>query len=324
MGKRLLGIIVLAGLLLLPPPPANGLYILDVGQGDSILLTTDQGHTLLVDGGAPGSVLLPLSAVGVDEIDILVATHYDSDHAGGLIDVLESYTVHEVWLPSVEPHTQIAERLWQLAQAENAQVRFPQAGDHFTFDAFNISVLSPDPNAPPSSDTSTNDQALVLGVSLGVTDVFLTSDAPASRLQSAWERWLDEEAGSALSLPLEILKVGHHGSKTSTTTALVTQLQPQLAVISVGARNRYGHPSAQTLQALEQAGVPVQRTDQQGTVAVLLYPDGSFAYENRPPGILAWFQVFSTTHLRTKLTNVLYFWHAKKIQTLESPDTQSE
>ncbi|MEK7539620.1 MAG: MBL fold metallo-hydrolase [Patescibacteria group bacterium] len=321
MGKRLLGIIVLAGLLLLPPPPANGLYLLDVGQGDAILLTTDQGHTLLVDGGAPGSVLLPLSAVGVGEIDILVATHYDADHAGGLIDVLETYTVHEVWLPSVEPHTETAERLWQLVQAENAQVRFPQAGDHFTLDAFNISVLSPDPNAPPSSDTSTNDQAVVLGVSLGITDIFLTSDAPASRVQSAWERWLSE---TPPSLPLEILKVGHHGSTTSTTTALVTQLQPQLAVISVGVRNRYGHPAAQTLQTLEQAGVPVQRTDQQGTLRFLVYPDGRVAQENRPPGILAWLQYLSTTHPRTQLTDMLYFWHAKKIQTSESPDTQGE
>lgn len=301
MGKRFLGIIILASLLLLPPPPANELQVLDVGQGDSILLTTDEGHVMLVDGGTAGSVLLPLSAASVDEIDILVATHYDADHAGGLVDVLQAYTVHEVWLPSVEPHTQTAHSLWQLTQQEGAQVRFPQAGDHFNLDDLTITVLSPDSHTPVSADTATNDQALVLGVSLGQTNVLLTSDAPTERLQAAWERWLsdDQTEGPTLSLPLEILKVGHHGSKTSTTSALVQQLQPQLAVISVGARNRYGHPARQTLQALERASVPTIRTDQQGTVSLLLYADGRVAYESRPPGLLAWFIFLSTTRPRT-------------------------
>lgn len=303
MGKRLFGVIVLAGLFLLPLPPANELHVLDVGQGDAILLTTDQGHSMLIDGGPSGSVLLPLSATGVDEINILVVTHYDADHAGGLNDVLQAYPVHEVWLPQTEPQTETGLRLLQLAEAEQAQVRFPQAGDHFTLDEFSISILSPDPTIPTSSDTATNDQALVLGISLGETDIFLTSDAPVSRLGSAWERWLK---ASGVNVPLEVLKVGHHGSKTSTTGRFINQIRPQLAIISVGERNRYKHPAPETLQALGQASIPTLRTDQVGTVSILLYPDGKIALENRPPGILAWVQFLSTTHPRTQFLDMVY------------------
>lgn len=281
MGKRVLAIIGLAACLLWPLPPRNELHVMDVGQGDAILLTTAAGHSLLVDGGPDAGLLEEMSRyVSGDQLDLMVVTHYDADHVSGFPAVLKRYQVAEIWLPSVEPTTSLGQQVKALAVQEGALVRTPVVGDQIQLDDFHLQVLSPDLSQPVASDTPTNDLAYILGVTLGTTNLLLTSDAPVERIQQAWTQW-------SIEPPLEVLKVGHHGSKTSTTFELLQQLQPEQAVISVGVGNRYRHPATEVLLALDAVGIPVWRTDQQGSFDLLLYPDGRTVLDHRLPGLLA-------------------------------------
>lgn len=286
MGKRLLAIIVLATLFFIPPPTQNKFVVLDIGQGDSLLIETAQHHSVLIDGGPSENVLaeLPEHFSG-DHIDLIVATQYDADHSSGLIAVLEQYQVAEVWLPVIPPQTQTGNRLYAAAQAEGAKVKIPQLGDRYTFDNFTLTVLSPDPTDTQSEDTLTNDHSTILGVSFGTTDLLLTADAPTKKISQAFQRW------TTLTLPLEVLKVGHHGSRTATSVDLLKQLSPQQAVISVGENNSYGHPHPETLQALEQTHIPYSRTDQQGSLEFWLTPDGGVTTHSLLPGVFGWIQV---------------------------------
>lgn len=287
MVKRILAIIGLAVCLLWPAPPRNELHVIDVGQGDAILLTTAGGHSLLMDGGPDANLLGDLSRdLRGHTLDVMVVSHYDADHVSGFPAVLRAYQVKEIWLPALAPTTQVGLEVYRLSQAEGAVLRTPVVGDTLHLDDFQIQVLAPDLTQPASADSSTNDLAYVLGVSLGATNVLLTADAPSERTQQAWARWT--QTGTDFVAPLEVLKVGHHGSRTSTTAPLLKQLSPQVAVISVGARNRYHHPSPETMQALTAQYIPTWRTDQQGSFDLLLYPDGRTTLDHRFPGILAW------------------------------------
>lgn len=282
MGKRILGIIILVLFVVVPGPSANRLLVLDVGQGDAIVLTTKQGQSVLVDGGPDDGWLTDLHRfVPGDVLDLLVISHYDADHIAGLLAVFDQYSVTHIWLPEVLPHTHGAWEVRQAALAEGAQVVNPKLGDRLILGQLSLEVLSPDPLAPVSSDTPSNDQAYVIGVSLGETHMLLTSDAPEARISQAWSFWNKES-------DLEVLKVGHHGSNTSTSLELITQLQPELAIISVGQKNRYHHPAQSTLDALQQAGVPIWRTDQQGTANVVLNSDGTLSQDTFVPGIVGW------------------------------------
>jgi competence protein ComEC len=271
----------LAACLLWPLPPRNELHVIDVGQGDAILLTTAAGHSMLVDGGPDESLLSDLGRdLNGNRLDLMVITHYDADHVSGFPAVLKNYQVQEIWLPPVEPTTEIGHKVKQLAVAEGALIRTPVVGDTLQLDDFHITVLAPDFSQPASPDTPTNDLAYVLGVSLGTTDILLSSDAPKERLEQAWTAW-------NLDSPLEVLKVGHHGSKTSTDLNLLQMLRPQQSIISVGAHNRYHHPAVDTLQVLDYLHIPIWRTDEQGSADLFIYPNGHTAPDHRLPGILA-------------------------------------
>lgn len=286
MGKRFLAIIVLAVCLLWPAPPRNALHVMDVGQGDAILLTTTAGHSMLVDGGPDAGLMSELGRdLNGNRLDLMVVTHYDADHVSGFPAVLKAYQVQEIWLPPAEPTTVIGQTVKQQALEEGALIRTPVLGDTLQLDDFQVQVLSPDFSQPRSPDTPTNDLAYILGVTLGETNVLLTSDAPKQRIEQAWEWWKLTAKDNDLSL--EVLKVGHHGSKTSTNLELLQDLQPSQAIISVGAHNRYHHPATETMHALEYLDIPTWRTDQQGSEDLLLYADGQTAPDHRLPGILA-------------------------------------
>lgn len=271
----------------------------DVGQGDAIALRTPAGRWVLVDagprfGGADAGLtrVVPyLRAKGVRRLEAVVLTHPDEDHAGGLASVLANVSVGVVLGPGFGGGQ--AGHMAGLAEARRAGVPWRRvvAGDVWTIDGVVFRVLSPAPEGarraeegpgragqegaprpPPLSnrERSPNDWSVVMHVRYGDFDALLMGDAD-DRIESALldQAALFEEGG------VEVLKVGHHGSATSTSQEFVAAASPRYALVSAGARNRYGHPDPAVLARLERAGAHVLRTDLQGTVSVVGRADGS-------------------------------------------------
>jgi competence protein ComEC len=257
-----------------PQVVANALEItaIDVGQGDSLLVVTPEGKTLLIDGGGTlgtqtsfdtgEDVVSPyLWARGFSHLDAVALTHAHGDHIGGLPSVLNNFRPAELWV-APSPLTAAYTALIAQAHRQSMAVSTRVAGDNFTFGGANFEVL-----APAADSTSNirrgNDESMVLKVSYRDTSALLEGDA-----EKKTERLIAPELTQ-----VNVLKVAHHGSATSTIPALLESAHPQFAMISVGRFNRYGHPRADVLSHLSEAGTCVFRTDLSG--ALSFYLDGT-------------------------------------------------
>ncbi|MDI6875772.1 MAG: ComEC/Rec2 family competence protein [Methanomicrobiales archaeon] len=244
----------------LPAPSGNlTVHVLDVGQGDAILLRSPAGRTMLVDAGSIGSapeVLAYLNAYGFKSLDVAVATHPDADHIGGMVPVLEAVPVRQ-FVDAGYPHTTgTYENMLATIDRLDIPYRTPTRGDTLAWDpAVRVAVLNP----PETFHDGTNENSVVLRVSYGAVDVLLMGDA-----ESAVEREIADEA-----IDSEILKVAHHGSASSTSEAFLGRVTPEVSIISVGSGNPFGHPAAETIRRLEQTGSAIYRTDQDGTISVI-------------------------------------------------------
>lgn len=264
--------VTLAGMLFLPQFISTGrpahlrLTVLDVGQGDAILLQTPSGHALLVDtGGAPGSfdiggrVVAPaLRALGVSRLDWLALTHGDRDHTGGAPAILRELAPREIWEGIPVPPDPDREQLRRDVWSDRAAWRTMQKGARTELGEVVIDVVHPPPPDWERQKTR-NDDSLVLRVRYKSVELWLTGDAG-----SEFENGLSELSAA----PLRVLKVGHHGSRTSTRQALVGAIRPQVAVISAGGGNLFGHPAPEVLARLSSAGATLFRTDLDGAIAV--------------------------------------------------------
>jgi competence protein ComEC len=256
--------------------PAHALLVetIDVGQGDSILLITPNGKTLLVDGGgfAGGPRQLPqefdigeevvspsLWARGIQHLDAVALTHAHSDHMGGLPAVLRNFHPKQLWVGNNPPVPNYKALLAEAARL-HVQVRSFHAGEGFSWGGIRVNVLAPLKGYQPGLEPS-NDDSLVLHVAYGASSVLLEGDAEAPV-----ERAMLSEPGLASSL----LKVGHHGSITSTRPEFLARVDPRWAVISCGLHNRYGHPRQEVLDELEAAHVRTLRTDIGGMACFVL------------------------------------------------------
>jgi beta-lactamase superfamily II metal-dependent hydrolase len=242
-------------------PSPFSVNFIDVGQGDAIVIET--GDTaILVDGGdgsleAQDALEDFLEAWHIEDIDLMVATHPDADHIGGLPGLLALYDVHEIWTNGETAGSQTyGDFALAVAQEQGAGAVVREVGRGYAakFEDLDIAVLH-----PPSLTGDANADSLVLRLTCGTVDILLTGDATAESETSM----LAEEG---LLTDVEVLKVGHHGSSTSTSDPFLSAITPEDAVISVGAGNAYGHPAQQTLDRLAAHRVTVYRTDQDGTV----------------------------------------------------------
>ena len=256
----------------LPAPDGAGLelYFFDVGQADSILVRCG-GRSLLVDGGNRDDgpwLVQELSELGVTALDYIACTHPHEDHAGGL-----AYVANRVPAAQALVSVPQSDNVWFndfLAVMGEGRWRPAQAGEEFSLGDAQVQVLG-----PLRDYEDVNDSSLVLRIVYGTTAVLLTGDATREA-----ERDL---VASGCELDADLLKLGHHGSNSSTGYLFLRQVAPTWAVASVGADNEYGHPGADTLSRLSDAEVTLLRTDELGTIAC--FSDGkslSFSYTGRP------------------------------------------
>jgi competence protein ComEC len=245
---------------------------IDVGQGDSILLVTPEGRTMLVDaGGLPlwmhsdfdiGEQVVSsyLWSRGIDRIDTVVISHPHADHLGGMPAVIANFHPRELWVSMDQPE---GELLPVVAQAQKAgmEISVKKEGDEFDYGGVHFHVLAPGRDQDTGA-MRPNDDCLVFTASVGGTAALLEGDA-----EPVAERRIVAEHPEAA-----VLKVAHHGSARATSADLLAALHPRYAVISVGVRNVYGHPRREVLARLQQAGAKTYRTDEEG--AVSFYLDG--------------------------------------------------
>ena len=243
-----------------PSPTELTVRFLDVGQGDAIHIVTPDGYELLIDGGATASVLRELSSDRsfFDRyIDVMIATHPDTDHIGGLVDVLERYEVATIINTSAENDTP-ATTAYELAVSnEGANMIEAAVGQVLQLGASTtIRVLSP---RGDTSNWQSNAASIIVQVVYGDMAFMLTGDAPASI-----EDYLVGAYGT--SLKSNVLKLGHHGSKTSTSELFLATVQPEYAVVSASVDNRYGHPHQEVMQRVFDRNIRAFHTGTDGTI----------------------------------------------------------
>jgi competence protein ComEC len=251
-------------------PAADRLRVtmVDVGQGESVLVQTPDGRTLLMDaGGTPGPfdiggrVVTPaLWALGVRQLDWLAMSHGDRDHVGGVPSVLRDLAPREIWEGVPVPRDQERRRLRVLSTELHVPWRTILAGARLELGEVVVEAVHP-PAPEWERQKVRNDDSMVLRVSYGIVEIWLTGDAGEE-----FERSAASEVDRAPRL--RILKVGHHGSRTATAARFVDVLRPQIALISAGRDNLFGHPAREVVSRLEAAGAKVFRTDQDGAIVV--------------------------------------------------------
>jgi len=240
-----------------PPPASENLtvHFIDVGQGDSILL--DLGDTeVLIDGGdkSPG-VVSYISHYIDGPLEVMVATHPHADHIGGLIGVLGAFKVDEIWLNGDTSTSQTYSQFMSAINSEGAEVHVARRGDTIHAGNLTFNVLS-----PVNLGNDTNDNSIVLSLSYGQVDFLFTGDAQ----QEAEASML----AAGIVPDVDILKVGHHGSRTASSMQFLQVAKPECAVYMAGEGNSYGHPHQETICNLWEIGAEIYGTDTCGTIVV--------------------------------------------------------
>ncbi len=231
-------------------------HFIDVGQGDSILIQQD-GHAMLVDAGENDqgeTVVSYLKEQGITQLDYVIGTHPHSDHIGGLDDVIQAFETGRVFLPPATHTTATFEDVLDAVEARGLSLTMPQPGDVWELGDASFTILAP--NGDYGDDL--NNWSIGIRVEYGQNHVVLCGDAEAQAEEDICENGLELQA--------DILKAGHHGSSTSSSSLFLDRVAPTWAVIQCGQGNSYGHPHQETLEKFQQRGIKVFRTDLDGTI----------------------------------------------------------
>lgn len=251
--------------------PQLSVWFLDVGQGDSILIGCENEY-MLVDAGTNESgktVVDFLKSQGVKSLKYAVGTHPHADHIGGLDDVLDSVKTSNLIMPDVTADTAVFSDVLDSVERQNLSVTVPGQGDKFSVGDAEITLLS---DTDKNYGDELNNYSLVLKLVYRGFSLVLTGDAETAAEEDILESGQDISA--------DVLKLGHHGSRTSTSNRFLNAVSPRSAVISCGKDNDYGHPHFETLEKLEKSRIEVYRTDLSGTL--LLTSDGKNGFEISP------------------------------------------
>jgi beta-lactamase superfamily II metal-dependent hydrolase len=240
--------------------------MLDVGQGDSLLIITPEKKTVLIDGGLAKSaetILTTLQQHQITQLDLVVATHPHADHIGGINKVLAAIPV-KAFLDSGQAHpTQTYQKMLQAVKANIGNMRIARQGQTFTLDSgITLAVLGPsEPLLAKVSGSEENANSVIIKLTYGSFRMLFTGDSEDETEERLRENHLDLQA--------QVLKVAHHGSNYATTDEFLQAVKPQVALISCGQDNDYGHPAPNTLARLQAAKIKIHRTDLEGEISVI-------------------------------------------------------
>lgn len=240
----------------LPEDSSFEVHYIDVGQADSALVLCD-GQSMLIDGGNVADsdlVAAYLKKENIDELDYCICTHAHEDHVGGLSGALSVASAENIIAPKTGADTKAYKNFVSKAEAQGVPIEHPSAGDTFELGSSTVTILGP---ISESAD-DLNNTSIVLKVNYGETSFLFTGDAEYEEEREILDAGYDISA--------DVLKVGHHGSDTSTSYVWLREVMPEYAVISVGADNSYGHPDETVLSRLRDEGAEVYRTDIQGDI----------------------------------------------------------
>ena len=267
MKKKLFALFFALSLLLcgcaeLTESPVSGtgltIQFLDVGQADCALLECG-GQFMLIDGGNRDDSQLVVSFLeqqGVEELEAVVCTHAHEDHVGGLPAVLAVYPTKAVYSPTKTYTSNIFDKFLYYTDQQGLEITIPAPGDKIPLGQAEVTVLG-----PVKSYAETNNTSIVLQVTYGETTFLFTGDMETEAENDMLDYW-----GESFDWHSDVLKVGHHGSNTSTGYRFLNAVSPAYGVISVGKGNDYGHPHAEPMSRLRQAGVTILRTDELGAI----------------------------------------------------------
>ncbi len=251
------------------PEPQDGevlFHMIDVGQGDAILVTSKSGNMLIdtSENGEKDKLLAYLDALEINSFEYVVFTHPDADHIGNAEYIVENYGIGNIIMPDFSKSTQMYERLISAIEKKNVNVILigesedcEQSGYTFYLGSMLNTVI-----APVADINDANEMSVVIKSTYGDTSIMLTGDAEERSEEQILERW------NKADLDCDVLKVGHHGSSSSTTKEFLDAVSPSIALISCGKNNKYNHPNKETMDKLIDAGVTIYRTDEDGSVVL--------------------------------------------------------
>lgn len=232
-------------------------HFIDVGQGDANFLELPNGDVMLIDAGIASSgddIVEYIKDLGYTDIDYVIATHPHADHIGGMSEVIEAFDVGTIYMPKAVSTSKTYENLLETIKEKGKSIHTGREG----VEVLNEDDLTIEMLAPVSEDYSNlNDYSIVLKITYGDVSFLYTGDAEETNLSEITK-----------DLSADVLKVGHHGSDTSTTDEFLAKVNPSYAVISVGEGNSYGHPAESTINLLKEYTNSIYRTDLNGTVII--------------------------------------------------------
>lgn len=232
-------------------------YFFDVGQADSILIM-NEGQTMLIDAGNndDGEMLVQnLKTLGITRVDYLVGTHPHEDHIGGLDDIIRNFEIGIIYMPKVQTNTKTFEDVLDAVSEEDLKITTPKVGDTFSVGQADCEILAVDNKAK-----NLNLASIVIQMKFDDIAYLFTGDAEKEVEEKILKEVEDMKAN--------ILKVGHHGSETSSSESFIQAIAPEISIISVGRDNSYGHPHQDILDRLEEIGSKIYRTDEVGNVFI--------------------------------------------------------
>lgn len=253
----ILGVIILFG-----KSQGIRIFFLDVGQGDATLLSF-RNRQILIDGGADGKIILEKLGKFIPfwdrEIEVVIATHPDADHIGGLPEVMEKYKIGLLLDSGMESDTQIFKKYEEVISANGIKKEIAKENINLKIgDNAELKILSPFSDFQGGATKDTNLNSIISELIFGNNKFLLMADAPMEKEEELINRGINLEA--------QVLKAGHHGSKYSTGDNFLEKVKPKEAIISVGKNNRYGHPAPEALDRLKNKNIDILRTDERGDI----------------------------------------------------------